>query len=97
MTDNETQDNSTRPVVSFSGSGGIHVAVWKNKSETDQEFYSIKIERRYKDEKDGEYKSTPYLRGGDLLRAQRLLGDADAWIEQDRQKNRLANQNAAAR
>lgn len=86
----ESASNSaTRPVVSFSGSGGLRVAVWKNKSESGNDYYSVKVERSYKDDA-GEFHSTAYLGESDLLRAQKLLGDADSWIEQDRQKQRVA-------
>lgn len=80
---------SSRPAASFSGSGGLNVAVWKQKSESGHEHYSVRLDRSYKDES-GTYKSTPYLREGDLLRAQRLLGQADDWIEQDRAKQRAS-------
>jgi hypothetical protein len=83
-------NTSTRPVMSFSGSGGIHVAIWKNKSESGIENYSIRVERNYKDSADGAFKSTPYLRDSDLPRAEKLLSQADAWIEQDKQKQRAS-------
>jgi hypothetical protein len=90
-TENQEQTSNIRPASSFQGSGGIHVAVWKNKTENDQDVYSVKIDRRYRDDKDGEFKSTAYLRASDLLRTQKLLDEADAWIEQDKAKSRIAN------
>ncbi len=90
----ETIDNSKvqsmRPIMSFSGSGGINVAVWKNKSETGAEHYSVRIERNFKDAS-GNFQSTQYLRAGDLLRTQSLLIQADGWIEQDKAKQRSSN------
>ena len=89
QSDEETQPEggpSTRPVAKFSGSGGIHIAVWKNKSDEGRDHYSVRLERVYKDGDD--YQTTPYLREGDLLRAQKLLGQADDWIEQDKAKHR---------
>ncbi|MGE3777851.1 MAG: hypothetical protein AB7F89_11740 [Pirellulaceae bacterium] len=85
----EVAAGGSRPVASFSGSGGLNVAVWKQKSESGYDHYSVRLERSYKDES-GNYKSTLYLREGDLLRAQKLLGQADDWIEQDRAKQRAA-------
>lgn len=77
---------ATRPIVSFQGSGGLQVAVWKNKSDSGIDNYSVRIERNYKV---GEtFRSSAYLRDSDLLRAEKLLSQADAWIEQDKQKLR---------
>lgn len=78
---------SLRPVATFSGSGGIRVAIWKNKMDNGVDHYSVKLERNYKDA-EGEFHSTPYIGENDLLRAQKLLSDADSWIEQDRAKQR---------
>jgi hypothetical protein len=77
------EQQSSRPVAKFSGTGGLHVAVWKNKTDNGADVYSVKMERNYKDA-DGNYHSTPYLRDSDLLRAEKLLELADAWIEQDK-------------
>src|SRR5262245_19457593 len=83
-----TTETTTRPIAKFSGSGGLHVAVWKHKSENGPDHYSSLLERTFKNAA-GEYQSTPYLREGDLLRVQKLFGQADDWIEQDKAKNRL--------
>ena len=80
-----------RPVAKFSGSGGIQLAVWKHKSESGRDNYSVRIERSYKGD-DEEFQSTNYLRDGDLLRAQKLLSQADDWIESDRSKQRASAQ-----
>lgn len=85
---------NSRPVASFSGTGGLNVAVWKNKSESGIENYSIRLDRNYKNN-DGTFNSTPYLREGDLLRAASLIEQADAWIEHDRAKGRVSNANRA--
>ena len=87
-----TQSASGRPAAKFSGTGGINVAVWKHKNESGYDNYSVRIERSYKD-KNGDYQSTEYLRDSDLLRTQKLLEQADNWIEQD--KGRLIGQSAA--
>lgn len=85
----------TRPIVKFSGSGGLAVAVWKHKVEGGGEHYSIRMDRTFKNDA-GQYESTPYLREGDLLRAQKLMGQVDDWIEQDRAKHRGGQERAAA-
>ena len=85
---NEQTGSVTRPVAVFTGSGGLKVAVWKNKSEEgNRDYFSIKIERNYKGE-DEKFHTTQYLRDSDLLRAQKLLEQADSWIEQERQNKR---------
>jgi len=81
------QSAGSRPNAKFSGSGGLSAAVWKHKVEGGFDHYSIRMDRTFKNDA-GEYESTPYLREGDLLRAQKLLGQVDDWIEQDRAKNR---------
>lgn len=83
-----TDQSSSRPAAKFSGSGGLHVAVWKHKSEQGYDRYSVRVERTYKDG-DG-YQSTDYLRDADLLRVRKLLDDADNWIEQDKAKFRAS-------
>ena len=80
------EETSSRPAARFSGTGGLSVAVWKRKTDGIDRF-SVRLERSYKDDQ-GEYQNTPYLRAGDLLRAQQLLLQADAWIEQERGRHR---------
>lgn len=77
---------ATRPITTFKGGGGLQVAVWKNKSESGIENYSVRIERVYRIGE--QFQSSGYLRDSDLLRAQKLLSQADDWIEQDKQKHR---------
>jgi hypothetical protein len=84
-----------RPIVKFNGSGGLSIAVWKHKAESGAEHYSIRMDRNFKNDA-GNYESTSYLREGDLLRAQKLLGQVDDWIEQDRAKNRAGQERTAA-
>jgi hypothetical protein len=80
-------EQASRPIAKFSGSGGINAAVWKHKSDSGPDHYSVRLDRTFRHD-GGDYDSTPYLREGDLLRAQKLLGQADDWIEQDKAKNR---------
>lgn len=82
QTQQGTQTNS-RPTARFTGSGGLNVSVWTNKNENGMTNYSVRLEKSYKGE-DGQYHSTAYLRDNDLLRAQKLLEQADEWIEQDK-------------
>ena len=69
--ENETQNQESpgRPVARFTGSGGLQLAVWKHKSDSGRTSYSVLMERNYKDA-DDQYRSTTYLRDGDLLRAE---------------------------
>jgi hypothetical protein len=89
-----TESTMSRPIAKFTGSGGLSVAVWKNKVEGGVDHYNVRIDRTFKKETD-EYESTPYLREGDLLRAQKLLSQADDWIEQDRAKQRGGQERTA--
>ncbi len=86
---------NARPAAKFDVSGGIRVAVWKEKSELGFDRYTIRADRTYKDDKDGEFKQTHYLRDGDLLRLSQLLIEADQWIEQDKGKHRGATSQSA--
>jgi hypothetical protein len=80
-------DATTRPIVKFDGSGGLHVAVWKHPTENGPAHYSIRIDRSFRKD-GGDIESTSYLRDGDLVRAQKLLSQVDDWIEQDKAKFR---------
>ncbi len=85
-TQDQTQLSSqtgTRPAARFTGSGGLNVSIWTNKNENGLTNYSVRLEKNYKGE-DGQFHSTPYLRDNDLLRAQKLLEQADEWIEQEK-------------
>jgi hypothetical protein len=88
-TETPTTDNSSpnRPHYSDNASGGLQVAVWRNRNEAGIDHYTVKLERRYKDA-NGNFQSTDSLRESDLLRAGKLLNIADDWIEQDRQKQK---------
>lgn len=87
----ESRTEHARPAQQFKGSGGIQVAVWKNKSEQGFDNYSIRIERTYRDGQDGPFKTTSYLRDSDLLRAAKLMEDADQWIEAEKLKQRASS------
>lgn len=85
----ESASENARPAASFKGSGGLQVAVWKNRSDQGFDNYSVRIERTYRDGQDGPFKTTSYLRDSDLLRAAKLMEDADYWIEADKSKHRV--------
>ena len=87
-------ESSIRPAAKFDGSGGLHVAVWKHNSENGPAHYSIRIDRSFRKD-GGDIESTQYLRDGDLLRARKLLDQADLWIEQDKAKYRSHNSREA--
>lgn len=91
---NPAPDNAeNRPVISMSGSGLLNVAIWKNKTESGYDRYSVLLEKSYR-ESDGNYGKTPYLNASDLLRASELLRQADEWIEQDKQQQRTRTSSA---
>ncbi len=97
-TSQETSSAGTvRPIATFRGSGGLSVAVWKNRSSAEIDNYSIRIERSYKDGKEGDdkFSYTQSLRDIDLLRVQKLLNEADNWIEQDKAKFRARSSGQA--
>lgn len=70
------------PVKRFS-TGGIVVAVWKNRGTSTQgeetTFQTVSLERRYKD-KDGQWQSTGSLRANDVPKASLLLGKAYEYL-----------------
>ena len=96
LTEEGQQPNAvSRPAAKFGGTGGLQIAVWKEKTDEGRDRYSVKADRSYKDA-DGSYHSTGYFRDVDLLRLTKLLDQADAWIEQDKAKNRGAQSASAS-
>lgn len=60
--------NGEQPILEVRA-GGINGAVWGNSTTLDGRpvvQHSIRIEKRYRDEKTGEWKTTGYLRPDDL-------------------------------
>ncbi len=55
--------------------GNVSVSVWKN----DSGFYSVTLQRSYKDDA-GEWQNTDQLGHGDLLNAAKLLERAEDYI-----------------
>ena len=82
-----TQQIGPRPNARFLSSSGIAVAVWKQRDDKGVDQYSVKIERRQTD-REKSFISAEGLREEELLRVQKLLDSADAWIQYDRSKQR---------
>ncbi len=59
--------------------GSVHAAVWKNAGKEGQEFLSVSLDKRYKDEK-GEWKSSSSYKPGDLPKAVLVLQKAYEYI-----------------
>ena len=63
--------------------GAVRLAVWKNTGKTkegqDAEYYTVKLERRYKDQK-GEWQSTAGLLVNDVPKARLLLDKAYEYL-----------------
>ncbi len=55
------------PIKKFSV-GGVQVAVWENQSKEGNQFYTVSLDRRYKD-KDDEWKSSNSFKKNDLPKA----------------------------
>lgn len=58
--------------------GAVSATVWKNNG-NDRSFYSVDLQRRYKDS-EGEWQNTASLGHADILNAARVLTRAEAWI-----------------
>ena len=82
-----SKQQGQRPAIEFKGTGGVKVAVWKHKNENGPDGYTAVISRTFRDS-DGAFQTVPYLRDSDLLRSQKLLEQADAWIEQEKNRQR---------
>lgn len=70
---------SNAPVKRFRV-GYVTASVWKN-SGTNSDFYSVTVERSYKDD-GGTIQNTGSFNTGDLLNAAKVLGRAEEWISQ---------------
>lgn len=67
-----------KPVKKFSA-GGVQVAVWENEGKNGKQFYSVSIDRRYKDSND-QWKSTNSLKAADLPKAILALNKAYEYL-----------------
>ena len=58
--------------------GNVTVNVWENEG-PEHKFYTVDIQRRYKND-DDEWRNTTSLNHGDVLNVAHLLTRANAWI-----------------
>jgi hypothetical protein len=67
-----------KPVKKFSA-GAIQVSVWENEGKEGKQFYSVSMDKRYKD-KDEQWKSSSSLRSADLPNAVLVLNKAFEYL-----------------
>lgn len=67
---------ASAPVQKFS-IGNLTANIWENTA-NDRTFYTVDLQRRYKD--GNEWKSTTTLNSADLLNAAKLLTRAENWV-----------------
>lgn len=67
-----------KPVKKFS-SGAVQAAIWENEGKEGKPFYSVSIDRRYKDKND-EWQSTNSLKANDLPKAALVLNKAFEYL-----------------
>lgn len=84
-----TSTTSPQPIERFAF-GPIHVSVWSNTSKEGQVYYSARLERRYKDEQSGEYKTSNSFRPDQIPVAAELLTKASRRIDELRQQAKAA-------
>ena len=70
----------------------IYSSIWRNQNAEGTAFYSVTMQRRYKDA-DGKWKSSDSLNEGDLLLAAKVLDLAHTEISKLRAADRSAQQN----
>lgn len=79
----ETQRQHNAPVKSLR-SGALSVAIWENENlgpdGQPRTYHTVSFERRYKDPKSGEWKSSNQLRVNDLPKAALILGKAYEYL-----------------
>ena len=75
-----------RPACALS-LGTLRATIWANKRENGNSniFYSVQINRSYRDSQD-EWQQTTYFNHSDLLNVARLAERAEEWIAQQRVK-----------
>jgi hypothetical protein len=73
--------------------GKLKVTIWK-KDGKHRPFYQTTWRNSYKDEATGEWKDTDSLGEDDLLPLRELLGDAYAWIKQQKRADAKARKDA---
>jgi len=73
-------ENKNLPAKRFKSSG-VEVSVWKNEGKEGSVFFTVSLQRSYKD-KEGNWQSTASLRKSDLLVASHLLEKAYDFIDE---------------
>jgi hypothetical protein len=68
-----------QPVFELTYPGGVRAAVWENDGNDGQLYYSITISRRYRDQKDGEWKSGTRFSPTELLAISMAAQQAFLW------------------
>lgn len=58
--------------------GLVTATIWKNEG-TDKPYYTVQVQRQYKDA-EGNWKGTDYFNHDDLLNCAELLKRCEAWI-----------------
>lgn len=71
---------TVRPVWSKKGFP-LQIAVFEFPSENGPPNFSVKLSRTFRRDENSEWESTEYLSGSDLLRAAKLLEEADAFVQ----------------
>lgn len=68
-----------QPVFELTYPGGVRAAVWENDGKDGGLYYSITISRRYRDQKDGEWKSGSRFTPNELLAVSAAAQQAFIW------------------
>lgn len=71
--------NVVQPVFELTYPGGVRAAVWENEGKDGNLYYSITISRRYRDQKDGEWKSGTRFGPSELLAVGAAAQQAFIW------------------
>ena len=89
MTETKTQESEARKPEDSKRQGALEAAIWKNEG-TKGSFHTVSIKRNYKDERDGQWKSTNTFREKDLPDLQKLATWAESRLEKIQDKDREA-------
>lgn len=81
--------NGTPPVATHRD-GAVSAKVWRNHSQDGEAFYSVTLQRSYKDKQTGEFRDTASFQGTDLLKVQQLASQAYGTISRLRENDRQA-------
>lgn len=73
------QTTVKQPVMKFKDYP-LEVSIWENQGNENRVFYTVNLDRNYKDKNDGVYKKSDSLKKEDLLKASNLLQQAYNYI-----------------